>query len=112
MGEREVDMHIVINGEAHESSNQFEVDIGLKSLAVEPVKLHVFVVLEHAVLRVEKFFADEREVLLAHTTLVDTRFAFEPSLHGAFERVLALHESLLYNVFERVVENAVTADFE
>jgi hypothetical protein len=43
-----VDKHIVVDGEAHQGTDQFKVDVRLECRTIEPVQLDIFIVLEHA----------------------------------------------------------------
>lgn len=84
MSHRHIEEHVVVDSETHKSSNQFEVDIRFKSLAVEPIQLNILVEFEHAILGIKKFFHDETKILFHYTTHVDAGFIFKLSFQWKF----------------------------
>ena len=75
--EWQVDESVVIDSNAHEVTDQFEVDVGFERLAIEVVELDVLVVAEHTVVGAQQLLHDELEVLFADATFIDAGLATE-----------------------------------
>mgnify|MGYP006932417056 CR=1 FL=1 len=57
---------------SQKSSNQFKVDIRLKSLIIEPVSSGIRVVHEHSVISIEKLFEDQLEIFFFDTSFINS----------------------------------------
>ena len=57
-GEGQVDKGIIVDGDSHQDSDEFEVNVGLVCHPVEVVQLDVLIVLKHAVVGVEQLLDD------------------------------------------------------
>jgi len=108
MCHRHVKEHIIVNSETHQGSNEFKIDVWLKSLTIEPVKLHIFVKFKHAVLRVEKFLHYQTEVLLHYAAHINAWFIFKFCFQRQFQWVKTVLRKNFDKFFERVSENVRT----
>jgi hypothetical protein len=66
---------VVVEGHAEEDAEEAKLVGGLKGIAVEPVEVVLFMVLEHAVAHVEELLQQQLEEFLLNAAFVDALWA-------------------------------------
>jgi len=109
MSKGQINKIVIVNGQSHESSHQFKVDIGLKSGPIEPMHLISLIEGEHAQIAIEDLFNNHCQVFFRHTTLINGRLSFEVNSHWQFERISVSHQFDVHYFLKGLIQDVAIA---